>query len=121
MTAPIIVVLVVAVLVGLAVFWMLRWSKERAATAGELERPSTETLEYVVPEGQDPVVVMSALESAGFTTRMDTSGEILHIHCPNGREQARARARMVISEANTSAIDHGRPLDQGRIAFLDER
>jgi hypothetical protein len=86
-----------------------------------LERPETETLEYAVPPGQDPVVVMSALGSGGFTTRMDSSGEVLHIHCPDGREQARARARTVISEADESAIEHGRPVGHDRVRFLDER
>lgn len=121
MTAPVIVLVVLVALGGLVVFWLLRWGKERAATAEELERPETETLEYLVPPGQDPVVVMSALETEGFTTRMDTSGELLHIHCPAGRERARAKARAVISEADASAIEHGRPMDHGRVTFVDER
>ena len=121
MPAPVIVLVLLVVLGGAVLFWMLRWSKARAATAVELERAEPETLEYLVPPGQDPVVVMSALETEGFTTRMDTSGELLHIHCPAGRERARARARAVISEADASAIEHGRPIDRGRVTFVDER
>ena len=92
MPGLIIIVVVFVALAVLVLFWMLRWSKDRAARPG-LESPAAETLEYVVPTGQDPVVVMSALESQGFTTRMDLSGEVLHIHCPDGRERARDEAR----------------------------
>jgi hypothetical protein len=121
MPGLIIIVVVFVALAVLVLFWMLRWSKDRAATAEELESPATETLEYVVPNGQDPVVVMAALENEGFTTRMDSTGEVLHIHCPDGREQARDRARAVIAEADSTAIEHGRSLDQGRVTFVDER
>ena len=104
MLAPVVVLLVVVVLGGLVVFWMLKWGKARAATAEELEKPDTETLEYLVPGGQDPVVVMSALEAEGFTTRMDTSGEVLHIHCPNGRS-SRGPTRRPSSTAGPSTTD----------------
>jgi hypothetical protein len=121
MPGLIIIVVAVVVLAAVVLFWMLRWSKDRAATAEALEGPATETLDYAVPTGQDPVVVMSALETHGFTARLDQSGEVLHIHCPDGREQARDRARAVITEADSSAIEHGQPLDHGRVRFLDER
>lgn len=121
MPGLIIIVVVFVALAALVLLWMLRWSKDRAATAEALESPATETLEYVVPHGQDPVVVTAALENAGFTTRIDSTGEVLHIHCPDGREQARDRARAVIAEADSSAIEHGQPLGRGRVTFLDER
>ena len=51
---------------------------------------------------------------------MDSSGEVLHIRCPDGRERSRDEARGVIAEADSSAIEHGQPLGQGRVTFLDE-
>jgi hypothetical protein len=121
MGAPAFILVLFLVLAGLVLFWMLRWSKERGADAAALEGPDTETLEYVVPTGQDPVVVMTALETSGFTTTLDKTGEVVLVHCPDGRDRARDRARAAISEVDSSAIEHGRPLGAGAVRFRDER
>jgi hypothetical protein len=121
MLAPVVILVLVGVLAVAALFWMLRWSKERAATAESLESAGTETLEYPVPPGQDPVVVLTALESEGFATSLDATGEIVLIHCPDGRESARPLARAAISRADRTAIEHGQPMGAEAIRFRDER
>jgi len=119
--APVVILVVLAVLAALGIFWMLRWSKDRAASAELLESTDTDTLEYTVPAGQDPVVLLTSLESEGFATSLDATGQIVLIHCPDGREAARPLARAAISQADTTAIAHGRPLGSGAIRFRDER
>jgi hypothetical protein len=121
MAAPAVILVLILVLAGLVLFWLLRWSRQRGTTAAALEGDETETLEYTVPSGQDPVVVMTALERAGFTTTLDKTGEVLRIHCPDGRDSSRERARAAISGADTSAIDHGRSLGVDTVRFHDER
>jgi hypothetical protein len=120
MIAPVAVLVLIVVALGLVLFWVLRWAKERGATAEALEDLDTETLEYVVPPGQDPVVVTSALAAEGFTTSLDSTGEVVLIHCPTGRERARPKARAAIAAADTSAVEHGQALQLGRVTFRDE-
>lgn len=121
MAIPVVILVLVLALAGLALFWLLRWSKQRGSAAAALEGTATETLEYAVPTGQDPVVVMTALESAGFTTTLDKTGEVVLIHCPRGRHRARDSARAAIAGADSSAIEHGRPLGVDTVRFRDER
>jgi len=120
MLAPVFILVLVVILAGVGLIWLLRWSKQRGTTAAALEGAETETLEYAVPTGQDPVVVMAALETEGFTTTLDKTGEVLLIHCPAGRDRARARARAAISQADSSALEHGRRLDVDTVRFRDE-
>jgi hypothetical protein len=120
MIAPVVVLVIVIVVAGVVLFGLLRWSKQRGATAEVLEEPQTETLEYLVPTGQDPVVVTTALEAEGFTTSLDSTGEVVLIHCPTGREGARPKARAAIAAADASAIEHGQSLQVDRVVFQDE-
>lgn len=115
------VVVVVAVLVGLATGRLgstLRRSRERQE---HLESARTPTLEYAVPAGQDPAVVLSALRQAGFVAATDstTSGRHVLIECPGGVDRERARVRSVIESANVTAPDDGAPLDI-EVRFTDE-
>ena len=121
MIAPVVILVLVAVVAVLALLWLLRGSKERGATAEALESAETETLEYPVPPGQDPVVELTALESEGFATSLDATGEVVLIHCPSGREVARPLARAAISRADSTAVEHGAPMSDNAVRFRDER
>jgi hypothetical protein len=81
-----------------------------------------ETLRYRVPDGQDPAVVMAALETAGHRTAVeDEAGEkYLVISCPKGRDASREEARKLIEEADRTSLE-GMKLATGRVAFEDEK
>src|SRR6476620_2313186 len=67
-------------------------------TQVRLHEPTTETLVYDVPNGQDPVRVTVALARAGFTAVEDTAvgGCQVLVECPHGLDDDRARVRAVI-------------------------
>jgi hypothetical protein len=115
------VVVVVVVVVGLATGRLgstLRRSRERQE---HLESARTPTLEYVVPTGQDPAVVLTALRQAGFVAATDstTSGQRVLIECPEGVERQRARARSAIESANVTTHEEGAPV-RVDVQFTDE-
>src|SRR5918999_5775400 len=96
--------LAVAIVVGLVVLgisWVLvsgaaaRGSAKAAARHDSPLDPGTETLRYQVPDPQDPVVLLTALEGAGYTVHLaETAGtKYLTITCPAGHECERARIR----------------------------
>jgi hypothetical protein len=106
------------ILVGMAalgalVLYVLRdQSIERDRIDRELHDPSTSTLEYAVPTGQDPVVILAALELAGFTASVDphhTHQRVL-VGCPDGVDRQRTLVRTVIGSTGRSAV-----------RFVDER
>lgn len=77
------------------------------------------TLQYRAPEGQDRVVVSTALIQAGYDTHPDeTDHQLLHVTCPDGD---RERVRDVIGSVHTTVLDTGVPMDPGVIRFTDER
>lgn len=76
------------------------------------------TLDYRAPEGQDRVVVITALGQAGYDVHPDeTDHQLVHVSCP---DDARERVRDVIGSVHTSALDTGVPVDPGTIRFADE-
>jgi hypothetical protein len=86
--------------------------------------PSTDddqTLRYVVREGQDPAVVISAVMERGFTARVDSEGgtgeRVVIVACPNG-ESDREQVREAIAEAGTSMDDPA--LTAHPVRFVDE-
>ncbi|MGY2875795.1 hypothetical protein ACVW00_002985 [Marmoricola sp. URHA0025 HA25] len=81
----------------------------------------TATLEYLVPTGQDPAVVIAALHKAGFTAATDPapSGQRVLIECPEGVEHQRGDVRSIIESANRSTQQEGARLDLG-VRFSDE-
>jgi len=123
MMIPVVVVLLLLVLAGVLLLAVRQWIRDRARTEAALESDRTETLEYVVPEGQDPAVVLVALEQEGFTPAADSLGRshLLRIHCPAGLERDRAQVRAVISRADSTAIEHGARIDVDPVVFEDER
>ncbi|HSV41177.1 MAG TPA: hypothetical protein VLI04_20615 [Nocardioidaceae bacterium] len=90
-------------------------------TDAELHTPAAETLCYAIPNGQDPVVVMTALHHAGYPAVSDPvdGDQRLLIGCPGGRKSERAGVRAVIEHAHTTGIE-GADLRVEHVRFEDE-
>jgi hypothetical protein len=116
---PIIVAIVVLVVL---VVGIRQWGARREHLTTELADPATPTLDYRVPAGQDPSVVLSALDLEGFTATTDpVDTQLVTIHCPAGPDRDRARVRAVIGSVHTTGIDHGAPHEPGEVHFVDEQ
>jgi hypothetical protein len=114
----------VILLVILVIAWVgLRsWAGRRTAVADDLAEPRTSTLDYVVPPGQDPVVLLTALSAEGYTATADPrQTDLVHISCPAGADRDRARVRATIQSVHSTAIDTGVPMDPGHVRFVDEQ
>ncbi|HEX2892556.1 MAG TPA: hypothetical protein VHO29_00960 [Marmoricola sp.] len=87
----------------------------------ELHSDRTPTLGYEVPVGQDPTVVLAALERAGYTATTDNTHprQTVLIACPGGIEGERRRVREVIESAGVTTPDDGAPAPV-EVRFLDE-
>ncbi len=104
------------------VFLVVPAARDRQRVARSINAPETATLEYRVPESQDPALVLAALASDGYQAALapeDT--RLVRVACPPGVDRERARVRAVISTATSSAIDHGAPVHADRVRFTDER
>lgn len=107
------------------VAWAMHLLKDeslgRDRVDAELHDAGTPTLEYVVPTGEDPVIVLAALERAGYTACVDSHGthQLVLVKCPAGPESSRAAVRGVIESAwvTTPKVDV-RP--HGAVRFADE-
>ena len=112
--------LVVLLAVGIAVNVLLRiWLRAESRREAHLRDPGTHTVAYEVPNGVDPVIVMSPLVQAGFTSGVDRVGmaECVRIEC---QESERDRVRGVLEAIPMTAYD-GSPLHAGHVVFEDER
>jgi hypothetical protein len=102
--------------VVLAALFLLRvartWVLAEGATEARLRDPETHTLSYLVPNGQDPAALMSALAHAEFTTVTDAHGGIerLLIAC---EEADRSRVREILEAASLTRL-------AGHVSFEDE-
>jgi hypothetical protein len=87
----------------------------------ELRSDRTPTLEYVVPTGQDPTVVLAALDRAGFTATSDPTHphQRVLIECPEGVDAQRGEVRSVIESASVTTPEDGVPV-QAHVRFSDE-
>jgi len=83
--------------------------------------PTTDTLRYRVPVGQDPAVVLAALSQEGYDAVAEQvpEGHDVVVACPEGRNRHRARIRATIQYANASDAE-GDPYDVPPVAFADE-
>jgi hypothetical protein len=117
-------VVLLMVLVGLVVGTILvnvglrNWVARQSRTEARLLSPETHTVGYVVPEGQDPAVLMAALTSAGFEAIVDTSGraERVLIACDDGD---RTRVRAVLEDVHRTGFD-GAAMRVEHVVFDDE-
>ena len=92
-------------MIALAMRLLKDESLGRERIEAQLHDASTPTLQYVVPTGEDPVVVVAALERAGYTVGVDSSGahQVVLVGCPDGPEASRAKVREVIANAGVTA------------------
>jgi len=84
--------------------------------------PRVETLRYRVPDGQDPAVLIAALDGAGYTSDVvpEEGAKLLVIGCPAGRDRERARVRNVLAQNHMASLE-GPSIDPGKITFVDEQ
>jgi hypothetical protein len=114
-------VLGIVALAGIVLYVIRQQVAERERVARELHDDRTPTLEYDVPTGQGPVVILTALERAGFTATVDPN----HVHqrvlvaCPRGLDEDRARVRSVIESASVTTPQDGIPVEAD-VRFRDE-
>ncbi len=113
-------VLAVALVVGYSARTTGKVAKK--AEAQDARDPRVEALDYQVPDGQDPAVLISALQSEGYTADLEVrdAGRYLAIACPAGRERERARVRNVLAQNHMASIE-GPSFSPGKIAFEDEK
>jgi hypothetical protein len=98
------------------------WVGRRTAIADEHRDPATPTLDYAVPAGQDPVVVLTALSREGYAATADPAqADLIHISTPAGPDRDRARVRATIAAVRETALDTPMPMDPGEVRFTDER
>lgn len=119
-------VLIATVIAVVALVWVIAYTvREYASKRGqideELHQDSTPTLEYDVPTGQDPTVILAALERAGYTATIDPhhSHQLVLVACPGGPDRERAHVRSVIESASVMTPDGDVPL-QADVRFRDE-
>jgi FtsZ-interacting cell division protein ZipA len=121
MSSALVPILVGVVVVVIALVVAGRWASRRQRTDDELAAPSTATIDYVVPDVQDPAVVVAALHAEGFTASTDPAQtRLVHVSCPAGPDRERAHVRSVIASVHTTVIDAGAPFDPEQVRFTDE-
>lgn len=118
----ILVLVLIVLLIGALVLWGTGTFK--SAEAGEVEPEDVEAgraLRYDVPRGQDPAVVLVALEHAGVEAWPDPHrpGRAIVIPC-EGHRDVRDRARAAIEGARSTSLDGPPTLDPRPVRFWGE-
>ncbi len=110
-------ILVVALALAFA---LRRVTLDEAKTEAHLREPATHALQYVVPDGQDPAVLVGALTQAGFISaaELEQGREVLLVECPH--EDDRAKVRSIIEHVSRAGFD-GPEMHVGHVSFEDER
>lgn len=108
-------VLVLAVVVALA---LRSWSREEARGEALLASPETHAVSYVVPNGQDPAILMVALHRAGFEARahLEAGVEVLRVAC---EESETAQVRSIIEHVDRTGFE-GAPMHVAHARFVGE-
>lgn len=120
---PVILIVIVLVLAGLAV---RAFSRREVEHSDALQSDHRHSVRYQVPPGQDPAVVVHHLESEGYDVSPDSepgpSSPILLIGTPDAtlidRESLR-RTLADLDETNINPEDSG-PVGAHRVTFTDE-
>ena len=121
MLLTLVIVLAVVALGALVLYVLREQTKQRERVDEDLREEHTPALEYVVPTGQDPAVILAALERDGYTATVDPSGahQVVLVACPAGVDRERARVRAAIESASVSTLEDGVPV-QAPVRFRDE-
>lgn len=99
------------------------FTRRQAEAQKDAKNQDVEMLRYRVPEGQDPAMVLAALQKEGFDAVPDVQGagpshDVL-VPCVDGVERHRAHVRSVIQsveEVNSTGDRRQLP----RVKFADE-
>lgn len=120
--ASVVGILVIAVVAYIAFIVLGARASAAADQSDPAEAPRTEVLRYDVPDGQDPVVVVSALRKAGYDPATDLveGSTTVVVPCPAGVDRERAHVREVIAGASETTLE-GPEFDPGRVTFEDEK
>jgi len=115
------VLVAIAALVWVVVHVVRVETAKRKDVARAVHEDQTPTLEYSVPTGQDPAVILAALQGEGYAATVDShhTQQVVLIACPGGLDRQRARVRSIIAAADVTTIDDGGPVDVD-VRFRDE-
>jgi hypothetical protein len=118
----VVVILALVALVWIVVYVVREETAKRERVDHVLHEERTPTLEYAVPTGQDPVVILAALEREGYTATVDADHDhqIVLIACPAGLDRQRAQVRSIIASADSSSLDDAGGRVDVDVRFLDE-
>lgn len=120
MTAVLVPFVLIAVVLVLGALALRRWGGRRQRLADELADPATPTLDYLVPAGQDPVVVLATLAAEGYEATVDPDvTQLVHVACPAGADRERAHVRAALETADTTSLEGG-PIEPAPVRFADE-
>jgi hypothetical protein len=113
---------IVLALIVLSVLLVLPWVNSRRREVERLSDPDVATLEYEVPEGQDPAAVVHALKKDGLDAvgELRRGRQLVLIHSTGDLDRLRPRARAVIAE-RAPLSTQGDPAPDTKVRFLDER
>lgn len=121
---PVILILIVVVLAGLAV---RTFTRREVDHSDQLQRARRDSVRYQVPAGQDPAAVLHHLESEGYDVSPDSepgpSSPILIIGTHDATVVDREYLRRTIAafdETNVNPEESG-PVDRPPVRFLDEQ
>lgn len=120
---PVIAALIV---IGLVVVHVLRkqtgFVRTRSRIHDQLESDRTPTLAYDVPTGEDPAVILAALELAGYTATVEPRHPFQRVLVAytGDRDAARDRIRPVIETAGVTTPHDHRPVHTRTVRFADE-
>jgi hypothetical protein len=120
---PLIVILVVLVLAAILARRFTHREVERSDELRSADRPS---LRYLVPPGQDPAVVVLALEQAGYVTSPDSesgaSTPIVAVGPRAGETLDREAVRATLMQTSGTNIvpEESAQVERRRVLFQDE-
>ncbi len=115
-----IAIAIVLAIIGLAA---VRFLHRQAAHQDEVKSAPVDMLRYRVPEGQDPAIVVAALQKEGFEAIPDVQGagashDVL-VPCGEGVEQHRAHVRSIIQSTEQINFE-GDQRQIPQVKFADE-
>lgn len=114
-------VLAIVALAVIVLYVVRQQVAERERVSRDLHDERMPTLEYLVPTGQDPAVILTALERAGYTATVDPhhAQQLMLIACRGGLEHDRETVRSAIESASVTAPQDGIPV-AAEVRFRDE-
>ena len=110
------VVLVLGVVVALA---LRAWERAEERDEAVFDAPATSKVCYEVVDGQDPAVLVAALQHAGFhaRTHVESGVQVLRILC---QEHERPVVRQVLESVGRTGFG-GVPMYVGEVRFVEDR